>query len=103
MKEYLKMSDVFVVDGDADFAVLLPMSVKSEFDDCSTPHEYAAHAINSHDELVAEVERLKYVLSQCADALYIADSFCSNHTADDCDDSVAIPISDALLAARKHL
>ena len=59
MKEYLKMSDVFVVDGYADFAVLLPMSVRPEHDDCVTPHDYAAHAINSHDELVAEVDRLR--------------------------------------------
>lgn len=59
MKKYLKMSDVFVVDGDADFAVLLPMSVRPEYDDCVTPHDYATHAVNSHDELVAEVAKLK--------------------------------------------
>lgn len=52
MGKYLKMADVFVVDGDADFAVLLPMSVVPEYDDCVTPHDYATHAINTHDDLV---------------------------------------------------
>ena len=75
MKEHLKMSDVFVVDGDSDFAVLLPMSVKPEFDDCVTPHDYAAHAINSHDELVAEVERLTRELKIVTAQLIDADDF----------------------------
>lgn len=52
MGKYLKMADVFVVDGDADFAVILPMSVVPEYDDCVTPHDYATHAINTHDDLV---------------------------------------------------
>ena len=126
MKDYLKMSNIF--EG----------KIVSEFD-CLTDYSgepfgevecrYAAHAINSHDELVEnmqhykqeaekwearavkeasmvqefdlEVERLRSTLQQCVDALYIADKFCGNHTADECDDAIAIPISDALVAASK--
>ena len=98
MKEYLKMSDAFLgkaINNNGEVVV-------NKYKDVDYG-EYVCHAINSHDELVAEVERLKSVLSQCADALYIADRFCGNHTADDCDDSIAIPISDAHLAARKNL
>ena len=49
-KEYLKMSDVFgeiVQPGRFNYAMANPKAT------------YAAHAINSHDELVAEVERLR--------------------------------------------
>ena len=108
MKEYLKMSDMFKgelsIDCDCDDVIVdeLSLTVLESFGG-SDLAKYALHAINSHDELVAEVDRLKSVLRQCADALYIADRFCGNHTADDCDDSIAIPISDAHLAARKHL
>ena len=50
MKEYLKMADVFaeeVQPGRFVYAL------------CAQKSKYAAHAINSHDELVAEVERLR--------------------------------------------
>lgn len=63
MKEYLKMADIF---GD------LPVNIRPDnhrhimCEDilaancfCDDSAEYAAHAINSHDELVAEVERLR--------------------------------------------
>ena len=49
-KEYLKMADVFgckVEPGRFNYAMANPKAT------------YAAHAINSHDELVAEVERLR--------------------------------------------
>ena len=49
-KEYLKMADVFreVVQPERfNYAMANPKAT------------YAAHAINSHDELVAEVERLR--------------------------------------------
>lgn len=66
MKEYLKMSDVFKVeiyyDGDENQFGLFDGPENSfqlaDFynkDEC----QYAAHAINSHDELVEEVERLR--------------------------------------------
>ena len=56
-KQYLKMADVFVHDDVAwleqyIYAGYMPMS-------CC---EYAAHAINSHDELVAENERMRELL-----------------------------------------
>ena len=56
-KQYLKMADVFVHDDVAWLeqyihAGYMPMS-------CC---EYAAHAINSHDELVEENERLRAAL-----------------------------------------
>ena len=50
MKEYLKMADVFrdVVQPERfNYAMANPKAT------------YAAHAVNSHDELVAEVERLR--------------------------------------------
>ena len=133
MKEYLKMADVF---GGAE--VRIRKDAPSLVDccgvlaaNCLCPETawHIAHAINSHDELVEnmqhykqeaekwearavkeasmvqefdlEVERLRSTLQQCVDALYIADKFCGNHTADECDDAIAIPISDALVAASK--
>ena len=62
-KEYLKMADVFFKAVDpSDFSLNTP-SVSVYMDDGVSPHEYAAHAINSHDELVAEVERLRAELA----------------------------------------
>lgn len=60
MKEYLKMADVFaeeVQPGRFVYAL------------CAQKSKYAAHAINSHDELVAEVERLRGELSVVGSAL----------------------------------
>ena len=54
-KEYLKMADVFreVVQPERfNYAMANPKAT------------YAAHAINSHDELVAEVERLRGVIDE---------------------------------------
>ena len=89
MKEYLKMADVL-----PNGVVISPLHSEIQ-------QQYADHAINSHDELVAEVERLRSTLQQCVGALYIAHKFCGNHTADECGDEIAIPISDALVAASK--
>ena len=53
-KEYLKMADVFreVVQSERfNYAMANPKAT------------YAAHAINSHDELVAEVERLRCAIN----------------------------------------
>ena len=63
MDKYLKMTDMFcgieatrrgneLVCGEVLFAKFV------DGDEC----EYAAHAINSHDELVAEVERLRCIV-----------------------------------------
>ena len=65
VKEYLKMVDVFelpVNDDDRKAAVDLfshMVTTPYSVDYTVTMSKYAAHAINSHDELVAEVERLR--------------------------------------------
>ena len=63
MKEYLRMSDVFGVvgvkvrEGNGRHVMCEDILAANCF--CEDSAEYAAHAINSHDELVAEVERLR--------------------------------------------
>lgn len=104
MKDYLKMADVFVGEYKPKRRIdAWPPSRYGEtlVELSGSPAQYAVHAINSHDELVAEVERLRSTLQQCVGALYIAHKFCGNHTADECGDEIAIPISDALVAASK--
>ena len=59
-KEYLKMSDAFVHNDVASLEQHIYAGYMS-MHAC----EYAAHAINSHDELVAENERLRTAL-ECA-------------------------------------
>ena len=62
MKEYLKMSDVFVGEYKPGRRIdAWPPSRYGEtlIELSGSPAQYAAHAINSHDELVAEVERLR--------------------------------------------
>ena len=59
-KEYLKMADAFVHDGVEALEQHIYAGYMSKH--CC---EYAAHAINSHDELVAENERLRTAL-ECA-------------------------------------
>ena len=54
MKEYLKMSDVFD-DASQEYIEQLLYSGFMSKDSC----ELIAHAVSSHDELVAEVERLR--------------------------------------------
>lgn len=64
MKEYLKMSDVFkgelFIDCDCDDVIVdeLSLTVLESFSGADAA-KFALHAINSHDELVAEVERLR--------------------------------------------
>ena len=53
-KQYLKMSDAFVHDSVEALEQHIYAGYMSK---CAC--EYAAHAINSHDELVAENERLR--------------------------------------------
>ena len=55
-KEYLKMADV--INGDASHICNELFDRNGNLLD-SICLAYAAHAINSHDELVAEVERLR--------------------------------------------
>ena len=63
MKEYLKMEAVFkgelFIDSDCDDVIVdeLSLTVLESFGG-SDVAKFALHAINSHDELVAEVERL---------------------------------------------
>jgi len=64
MKEYMKMADVFVHDSADELEQHIYAGYMSKH--CS---EYAAHAINSHDELVAEVERLRQALIDAATSL----------------------------------
>ena len=67
MKEYLKMSDVFAEEVQPGrFAYAL----------CAQKSKYAAHAINSHDELVAEVERLRGELNNALAKFHDADLHC---------------------------
>ena len=63
-KEYLKMADVFVHDSVEALERHIYAGYMSKH--CC---EYAAHAINSHDELVAEVERLRGELSAAYNVL----------------------------------
>ena len=64
-KQYLKMADVFtlpVKDEDRESAVEVfsrMVSAPYSVDYTVALSQYVAHAINSHDELVAEVERLR--------------------------------------------
>lgn len=105
MDKYLKMADVFPVeirtDDESGSLICDEDGIILESFSGDKVADYTLHAINSHDELVAEVERLRSTLQQCVDALYIAHKFCGNHTADECGDEIAIPISDALVVASK--
>ena len=63
MKEYMKMADVFVGEYKPKRRIdAWPPSKYGEtlVELSGSPAQYAVHAINSHDELVAEVERLRY-------------------------------------------
>ena len=62
MKDYLKMADVFVGEYKPKRRIdAWPPSKYGEtiIELSGSPAQYAAHAINSHDDLVAEVERLR--------------------------------------------
>ena len=65
MKEYLKMADVFVGEYKPKRRIdAWPPSKYGEtlVELSGSPAQYAAHAINSHDELAAEVERLRVII-----------------------------------------
>ena len=61
-KEYLKMADSLVgeVFIDSDCLLSKALGEIADFQGYNKECRYIAHAINSHDELVAEVERLRY-------------------------------------------
>lgn len=63
-KEYLKMADVFD-DASQEYIEQLLYSGFMSKDSC----ELIAHAVSSHDELVAEVERLRGALTSSRLAL----------------------------------
>lgn len=58
MKEYLKMKDVFdcKVESDADLMYSDSLGNIADFSGYKTQCKYAAHAINSHDELVRKLD-----------------------------------------------
>ena len=65
MGKYLKMADVFVGEYKPKRRIdAWPPSKYGEtlVELSGSPAQYAAHAINSHDELVAEVERLRVII-----------------------------------------
>ena len=60
--EYLKMADEFSLPVEEDtIEIYCRQHIGESFGSCES---YAAHAINSHDELVAEVERLRGVVDE---------------------------------------
>ena len=59
MDKYLKMADVFDLPILGSRAEFFPLCLNE------SSAMIAAHAINSHDELVAEVERLRLMISEC--------------------------------------
>ena len=63
-KEYLKMADAFRdemrVVGDSNNLIADDVGIIIGCYSGDKMAEYVLHAINSHDELVAEVERLRY-------------------------------------------
>ena len=84
-KEYLKMADVFAGDliaGDDD----LIRDEDGLIGDMLWPSDcvkYAAHAINSHDELVAEVGRLHEFERDAMRYRFLRDN-CTTQQADSC-------------------
>lgn len=62
MDKYLKMSDVFCKSDAVETKVLVAFAVAVDYDDSVTPHEYAHHAIQYHDELVETNKELLSVL-----------------------------------------
>ena len=63
MGKYLKMADVFDLPILGSRAEFFPLCLNE------SSAMIAAHAINSHDELVAEVERLREALTDAATSL----------------------------------
>lgn len=66
MKEYLKMSKHFTGDVTIDYNgnICDDKSYFGSTDIAEDYYEHVCHAINSHDELVAEVERLRGIIER---------------------------------------
>ena len=77
-KQYLKMADAFVHDDVASLEQHIYAGYMSMY-----ACEYAAHAINSHDELVAEVERLREFERDAMRYRFLLDN-CTTQQADSC-------------------
>lgn len=71
MKEYLKMSGYFIgsVTINADGQICDDKHFRGSTDIAEDYYRPICHAINSHDELVAEVERLRGALHDAATSL----------------------------------
>ncbi|MGL5219593.1 MAG: hypothetical protein ACRC8G_08965 [Plesiomonas shigelloides] len=73
MKEYLKMADVFpaelYTDDESGSLIVDDDGVVLESFSGDKVADYTLHAINSHDDLVAEVERLRGALHDAATSL----------------------------------
>ena len=67
MDKYLKMSSHFVgnVSINTDGQICDDKYFRGSTDIAEDYYEPICHAINSHDELVEEVERLRLLLSEC--------------------------------------
>lgn len=74
MKEYLKMADAFP-HAKVGKSPVKPWGSGEYFVFYENQAEYAAHAINSHDELVAEVERLRVMVSRMQTYLDMAGEY----------------------------
>ena len=77
-KEYLKMADAFVHDSVEALEQHIYAGYMSKH--CC---EYAAHAISCHDELVAEVERLREFERDAMRYRFLCDN-CTTQQADSC-------------------
>ena len=79
MKEYLNMSDIFgdiavkVRDSNGRHVMCEDILAANCF--CTDSANYIAHAINSHDELVAEVERLRDMVIRMQSYLDVAGEY----------------------------
>ena len=79
MKEYLNMSDIFgdiavkVRDSNGRHVMCEDILAANCF--CTDSANYIAHAINSHDELVAKVERLRVMVSRMQTYLDMAGEY----------------------------
>ena len=97
-KHYMKMADVFnlpVKDEDRESAVELfsrMVSAPYSVDYTIALSQYAAHAINSHDELVAEVERLREFERDALRYRFLRDN-CTTQQADSCGPIFVMTIS----------
>ena len=77
-KQYLKMADAFVHDSVEALEQHIYAGYMSMY-----ACEYAAHAVNSHDELVAEVERLREFERDAMRYRFLRDN-CTTQQADSC-------------------